>query len=102
MLVCTQQPAGVDLSTKSSTLANRGSSDNFARPSLAKMSTRLNSGFVPADLKLPFQRTLQQQQVCAQPAELSTQGGKMSLCVTRCWLSHTLIQVQDPPVVVGT
>lgn len=45
-------------------MANRAPpGDNFARPSLAKMSTRMNSHAQPAGLSLPPRTTLRQQQV---------------------------------------
>lgn len=64
MCVSAVQPVGVDLFTKSSTMAHRAPpGDSFARPSLAKMSTRMNNHALPADLQLPPRTTLRQQQV---------------------------------------
>ncbi|MEW5301210.1 MAG: hypothetical protein WDW36_004084 [Sanguina aurantia] len=72
-LLASNKPAGVDLFARSSTMANRAPpGDNFARPSLAKMSTRMNSHAQPAGLSLPPRTTLRQQQAIPEHREMST------------------------------
>ncbi|MEW5313170.1 MAG: hypothetical protein WDW38_004759 [Sanguina aurantia] len=73
LLTCIIKPAGVDLFARSSTMANRAPpGDSFARPSLAKMSTRMNNHALPADLQLPPRTTLRQQQAIPEHREMST------------------------------